>query len=102
MSVEVSEQEATVPVDPEAQALRERAVHLRHLAATIDAVRLDQVSSWAGPDTWRSHGAERCRSILEHDHHRLVHAADELRDRAWRLDREADGREAIAALRLVP
>jgi hypothetical protein len=90
-----------VPVDPEAQALRDRADHLRHVAAAIDAVRLDEVTAWAGPDTWRSHGAERCRAMLEQDHHRLVHAADELRDRAWRLEREADERDAIAALRLV-
>ena len=90
-----------MPFDPESQELRRRAAHLRQVASAIDAVRLDEVAAWAGADTWRSPGAERCRAMLDQDRHRLVHAADELRERAWHLDREADVRDALAAARLV-
>ncbi|CAN5729336.1 hypothetical protein BH18ACT2_BH18ACT2_00640 [soil metagenome] len=85
-----------MPIDPEAQELRRRAVDLRRLAARIDAVRLQEVEAWAGPDTWRSAGAEQCRALLAGDGQRLVHAADELRERAWRLDRQADALDALA------
>lgn len=85
-----------MPIDPAAQELRRRAVELRRLAVRIDAVRLDEVEAWAGPDTWRSPGADECRAMLARDRQRLVHAADDLRDRAWRVDRQADALDALA------
>lgn len=88
-------------MDPEAEALRQRAIELRRAAAQVEAVGLDEVIHWAGPETWRSPGADACLAMLERDRQRLGQAADELRDRAWRLDRQADAAEALAALRLL-
>lgn len=88
-------------MDPEAEELRRRAIELRRVAAQVDAVGLDEVIHWAGPDTWRGPGADACRAALERDRQRLLHAADELRSEAWRLDRQADTAEALAAMRLL-
>ena len=88
-------------MDPASEELRRRAVELRRVAAQIEAVGIDELIGWAGPDTWRSPAAEACRATLERDRQRLLHSADELRDAAWRLERQADTADALAALRLV-
>lgn len=88
-------------MDAEAEELRRRAFELRRVAAQVDAVRLDELIHWAGPDTWRSPGADACLVMLERGRQRLHLAADELRSEAWRLDRQADTAEALAAMRLL-
>ena len=50
--------------DPQADEYRRRAADLRRLAARLDDVPLADVESWAGPDTWRSAGADDCRPLL--------------------------------------
>ena len=91
----------TVASDTTADEYRRRAAHLRRLAARLDAVPLADVESWAGPDTWRSAGADHCRQQLAIDRQRLAHAADELRERAWMFDRQADAVDAAAAAQLA-
>ncbi len=86
-------------MDPGAEELRQRAVELRRVAADVSDTGIDELIRWAGPDTWRSPGAEACRATLECDRQRLLNAADELRDGAWRLERQADAADALAALR---
>ncbi len=90
-----------MPIDPQAQALRRRAGELRRLAVRLDAVALGEVLAWAGPDTWRSPAADECRAMLSRDRQRIAQAADELRDRAWRLDRQAEALEVAEALQVV-
>ena len=90
-----------MPIDPPAQELRRRALELRRLAVRLDGVTLHAVTAWAGPDTWRSPAADECRAMLSRDRQRIAHAVDELRDRAWRLDQQADALEALAAIRLL-
>ena len=43
----------------------------------LDDVPLADVESWAGPDTWRSAGADHCRQQLAMDRQRIAHAADD-------------------------
>jgi hypothetical protein len=90
-----------VSTDPQAEEYKRRARDLRRVAAQVDAVDLAGVEAWAGPDTWVSPAADDCRAALARDHQRLGHAVNELGERARRLERDADGLEAAAALRLA-
>lgn len=87
--------------DPQADEYRRRARDLRRVAAQLDAVDLAGLEAWAGPDTWVSPAADDCRAALSRHRQRLDHSVDELGERARRLEREADGLEAAAALRLA-
>jgi len=90
-----------VPRDSTADEYRQRAAHLRRLAVRLDDVPLAEVESWAGPDTWRSPGADDCRQQLATDRQRIAHAADDLRQRAWMFERQADAVDAAAATLLA-
>lgn len=46
-------------------------------------------------DTWRGPRPDLCRVTLERNQHQLHAAADELREHAWRLDQQAEEREAV-------
>lgn len=87
--------------DPLADEYRRRARDLRRVAVRLDAVDLAGLEAWAGPDTWVSPAAGDCRGALARDRQRLDHAVDELGERARRLEREADGLDAAAAVRLA-
>ena len=87
--------------DPAADEYRRRAAHLRRLAARLEDVPLADVESWAGPDTWRSAGADHCRQQLAIDRQRIAHAADEVRERAWGFERHSDAVDAAAAAQLA-
>jgi hypothetical protein len=93
--------EVHVASDTTADEYRRRAADLRRLAARLDAVPLADVESWAGPDTWRSAGADHCRQQLAIDRQRIAHAVDELRERAWMFERQADAVDAAAAAQLA-
>ena len=76
--------------------LRRRAVELRRVAIRLDQVRLDDVLSLAGSDTWLGPTADACR-------HCLVNAADMVgrvtatlqADAVW-LERRADELDALS------
>ena len=84
--------------DPHAAELRRRAVALRRMAGRLDDTPLLALHRWAGDDTWGSPHVEACRERLARDQARLCVAADELRFQAWRLDRQAEMLESVAAL----
>jgi hypothetical protein len=88
-----------MPVDPSAAELRRRAAALRRLATYLDETPLDALVLWAGPDTWVSPRAEQLRAELQTDRLRLRQAADEQRQHAHWLLRQADTADAAAALR---
>jgi hypothetical protein len=90
-----------VPSDITAEEYRQRATHLRRLAGQLDDVPLADVESWAGPETWRSAGADDCRQQLATDRQRIAHAADDLRQRAWIFERRAEAIDAAAAAQLA-
>ena len=90
-----------MPSDITADEYRRRAAHLRRLAERLDDVPLADVESWAGPDTWRSSGADDCRQQLTTDRQRIAHAADDLRQRAWIFERQADAVDAAVAAQLA-
>ena len=87
--------------DITADEYRQRAAHLRRLAERLDDVPMADIESWAGPDTWRSAGADDCRQQLATDRQRIAHAADDLRHRAWMFERQADAVDAAAAAQLA-
>ena len=73
----------------QASTLRARARLLRTLAIEIEATPAMALERYAGADTWRSPRADACWHELVADQTRLLHAADELRWTAMRLDRWA-------------
>lgn len=87
-----------MPANPQADEYRRRAVEVRAVARRLGAVSLGDVSSWAGADTWMGPGPDACRLIVDGDRQRLERAVDDLVERAWRLDRQAEAIEAAAAL----
>lgn len=86
-----------MPTEQDAADLRRRAAELRRLAAHLAATPIDELMSWAGPDTWVSPRAAELREQLVTDRRRLHDAVDDLRGHAAWLDRQADAAEAAAA-----
>lgn len=54
-----------------------------------------------GLDTWRGLRPELCRSTLARNQHQLHAAAEDLREHAWRVDRQAEELEAIARAQIA-
>jgi hypothetical protein len=79
-----------------ANQLRERARHLRHLAAAIEASPVMSLDRYGDVDTWRGPRSDLCRTTLAHNQHQLHGAAEDLREHAWRFDQRAEELEAIA------
>lgn len=89
----------------EAEHLRARMVELRKLAEDIERTPLLSLDRHAGPETWSSPAADDCRAELARDQVELHRAAEDLRWRAYQLDREAeqlDVLEVLEALRMAP
>ncbi len=84
-----------------ANQLRHRAEHLRHLADAIEASPVMRLDRHGDIDTWRGARPELCRATLARNQHQLHAAADDLREHAWRLDRQADELEAIARAQIA-
>lgn len=80
--------------------LHHRAATLRALAATIERTPATTLEQLAGDDTWRGPRPLLCRNILVANLAQLHAAADDLRQHAWRLERQARELEAAAALQL--
>ena len=79
-----------------ANDLRRRARHLRHLAEAIEATPVMRLDRYGDVDTWCGPRPDLCRATLAHNQHQLHAAADDLREHAWRFDREAEELEAVA------
>lgn len=60
-------------------------------------MRLDR---YGDVDTWRGLRPDLCRATLAANQQQLYHAVEDLRTHAMRLEREANGLEAIARLRI--
>ena len=84
-------------------ALRHRAAALRSLASAIEATPAMSLEHFAGDDTWRGPRPLLCRNILIANLAQLHASVDDLRSRAWALERQARELDAvaIAALRAV-
>lgn len=84
-----------------ANQLRQRARHLRHLADAIETSPVMRLDRHGDVDTWRGVRSELCRSTLARNQHQLHAAAEDLREHAWRIDREAEELETIARAQIV-
>ena len=84
-----------------ATQLRQRAGHLRNLADAIETSPVMRLDRYGDVDTWRGARSELCRLTLARNQHQLHAAAEDLREHAWRFDREADELEAIAHARIA-
>ncbi|MEP1122362.1 MAG: hypothetical protein ABJH68_00550 [Ilumatobacter sp.] len=75
---------------------RRRAAHLRTLASEMLHSPSMTLHTHSTVDTWHGPQAQACNQALA-GAQRAVHLAiDDLLDRAWRLDRDADELEAAA------
>jgi hypothetical protein len=79
-----------------AAQLRQRARHLRRLAEAIETSPVMRLDRHGDVDTWRGPRPDLCRATLARNQHQLHAAADDLREHAWRLDRQADELDAVA------
>lgn len=79
-----------------AAQLRERARHLRQLAADIEHLPVMGLEHHADDCTWRGPHPTLCRATLCSNQHQLHAAADDLRWRAYRFERQADELDALA------
>jgi hypothetical protein len=84
-----------------ATQLRQRARHLRQLATAIETSPVMRLDRYGDVDTWRGARSELCRLTLERNQHQLHAAAEDLREQAWRFDREADELDAITHTRIA-
>jgi hypothetical protein len=84
-----------------ANQLRQRAEHLRHLADAVEASPVMRLDRHGDVDTWRGARPELCRVTLARNQHQLHAAADDLREHAWRLGRQAEELEAIARAQIA-
>ena len=91
----------TVPnISPaNASTLRHRAAVLRELAATIDSATAMTLDRDAGADTWVGGRPLLCHNVLVANLMQVHGAIDDLRSRAWQLERRAN--EIDAAARVV-
>jgi len=75
---------------------RQRATHLRTLAAQMVHTPAMSLHVHAGVDTWHGPRADACIDQLRRAQQQVHRAADELDARALRLEREAEALEAAA------
>ncbi len=85
----------STPAD--AAVLRDRARHLRRLAALVHRRLLIELWRSAGDHAWRGALADDCRDGLVAAQHRLDRAGDELVRRATALERRADELDTATA-----
>lgn len=81
-------------MDSIVRTLRQRAAHLRLLAADLDGAPARSLGSSAGTDTWVSDAADAYRTRLVEFDVDLDDAARDLREQAIILERQAADREA--------
>jgi homoserine acetyltransferase len=62
-----------------------QATDLVRLARAIEQLGVHELSALAGPSTWSMPAADRCRSTLITERHRLAALAADLRHRAAQL-----------------
>jgi hypothetical protein len=78
-----------MPTNDDPDQLRARARSLRVLADQIEATPAMSLDRYTGEDTWVNPKADLCRTILRVNHAQVLHAVDELRWLAHRLDLHA-------------
>ncbi|HWM20474.1 MAG TPA: hypothetical protein VNO51_12360 [Ilumatobacteraceae bacterium] len=92
----------TMTTNQHASTLRARATQLRALAVELERTPAMALERFAGTDTWRSPRADVCAHELIADQTRILHAADDLRWTALRLERCATDLECeLARLRAL-
>lgn len=74
--------------------LRQRAQHLRDVAASLERALVTVLDEAAGPDTWTTRRARLCEQMLARNLHQLHQAADDLRELAFRFRQRADELDA--------
>jgi hypothetical protein len=79
---------------PYSSVLRQRAHHLRDIAASLERALVTVLDEAAGPETWATRRARLCEQMLAHNLHQLHQAADDLRDLAFRFRQRADELDA--------
>ncbi len=80
----------------QAAHLRRRAAHLRTLAYQMQHTPSMTLQTHSTVDTWQGPRAQECNQGLAAAQRAVHLAIDDLGDRAWRLDRDADELEAAA------
>lgn len=88
-------------MEPEARRLLDQRDAVTRLARQFDDCPLLHLDTVAGPDTWSGPLADSFRADLTAYQQRLGAAAEDLRQRARRLDRRAADVEAAALRRAL-
>ncbi len=83
--------------DANSSQLRSRARGLRDLASTIERTPAMSLDQTAGDDTWRGQRPLLCHNVLVANLAQLHGAIDDLRWRAWQLERQANELDAVAS-----
>ena len=81
-----------------AQALRQHARRLRHLAIEIERSPVLSLHQHADESTWRGTHPQFCVNLLRTHQARLHHDAEDLRGQAYLLEQRAAEAEHLAAL----
>ena len=85
-----------------ASILRHRAGVLRELAGTIERTTAMSLDRDAGTDTWAGARPLLCHNVLLSNLMQVHGAVDDLRWRAWQLERRANEIDAAALLLQAP
>ena len=85
-----------------ASILRHRAGVLRELAGTIERTAAMSLDRDAGADTWIGARPLLCHNVLVTNLMQIHGAVDDLRWRAWQLERQADEIDAAGPLHQSP
>jgi hypothetical protein len=80
----------------QAAVYRQRAAHLRTLAAKLEHTPSMYLERDAGVDTWFGPRADACCQALAAAQRTARDAVDDLRTRAWHFDRTAEQLETAA------
>ncbi len=86
---------------PYASVLRQRATHLRDLAALIERTSVMALGDVADPEVWSTKRAQLCDVMLARNVQQLYQAAEDLRYTAYRFRQRADEMELSTRISVV-
>jgi hypothetical protein len=90
----------TMPTNPAAVTLRNRAAGLRALARQLERSSLHDLVGWVGSDTWMGPSPQRCADDVRLRSGQLRSHATDLRARATRLEDRAHQLESAEPVRV--
>lgn len=86
---------------PYASALRQRAAHLRDLAALIERTSVMALGDGADTKAWSTTRAQLCEVMLARNVQQLYQAAEDLRYTAYRFRQRADEMDMSTRISVV-